>query len=66
MICITLSLTGAGIVQVYLQRVLGMPFMETQSHISLFYGMRLFFGVTFAIGLVIYLYDFFTPGRRTA
>jgi len=66
MICITLSLTGAGIVQVYLQRVLAMPFMESQEHIALFYWLRLFFGVTFGAGLVIYLYDFFTPGRRTA
>jgi nitric oxide reductase subunit B len=66
MIFIALSLTGAGIVQVYLQRVLGIPFMETQSHITLFYGIRLFFGVTFTIGLAIYLYDFFTPGRKAA
>lgn len=61
MIFITLSLTGAGIVQVYLQRILAMPFMETQGHIGFFYGLRLFFGFTFAIGLVIYLYDFFFP-----
>ena len=66
MVCITLSLTGAGIVQVYLQRVMGMPFMESQAHIAIFYWMRLFFGVTFAIGLVIYLYDFFTPARKAA
>ncbi|MBI5885594.1 MAG: cbb3-type cytochrome c oxidase subunit I [Deltaproteobacteria bacterium] len=61
MMFITLSLTGAGIVQVYLQRVLGMPYMETQSHMVLFYGLRLIFGATFAIGLGIYLYDFFFP-----
>ena len=63
MIFITLALTGAGIVQVYLQRVLGMPFMEVQGHMSFFFGLRLFFGVTFTVGLVIYLYDFFTPAK---
>lgn len=66
MVFITLSLTGAGIVQVYLQRVLGMSYMETQSHMTLFYGLRLFFGTTFAIGLAVYLYDFFFPGKATA
>ncbi|MCC7201308.1 MAG: cbb3-type cytochrome c oxidase subunit I [Nitrospirae bacterium] len=63
MMFIALSLTGAGIVQVYLQRILGMPFMETQGHMEIFYGLRLFFGCTFAAGLVIYLYDFFFPGK---
>ena len=64
MMFIGLSLTAAGIVQVYLQRVLGISFMETQTHMNLFFGLRLFFGVTFGIGLVIYLYDFFTAGKR--
>jgi len=64
MIFITLSLTGAGIVQVYLQRILGYSFMETQGHMGLFYGIRFFFGFTFTIGLIIYLYDFFTPSRK--
>ena len=66
MIFMTLSLTGAGIVQVYLQRVLAMPFMEAQDYNTLFYGLRFIFGGTFAIGLIIYLYDFFTPGKARA
>ncbi len=63
MVFIALSLTGAGIVQSYLQRVLAMSYMETQGHMALFYGIRLIFGFTFFIGLLIYLYDFFTPGK---
>ena len=47
----------------YLQRIMAMPYMETQGHMAIFYGLRLFFGGTFAIGLVIYLYDFFFPGK---
>lgn len=64
MVLITLALTGAGIVQVYLQRVLGMSYMDTQGFMSVFYFVRLFFGATFAVGLVVYLYDFFA-GRRS-
>ena len=63
MICIAITLTGAGIVQVMFQRVYGLPFMETQSHMVIFYAVRLFFGVTFTIGLVAYLYNFFLPGK---
>jgi len=64
MVFITLALTGAGIVQVYLQRVLGMSYMDTQGFMNVFYFVRLFFGATFAAGLVVYLYDFFA-GRRS-
>lgn len=64
MIFMGMALTGAGIVQVYLQRVMGLSYMETQEHMTIFYGMRFFFGITFALGLAIYLYDFFTPSRK--
>jgi len=66
MVFIALTLTGAGIVQVYLQRVLGMSFMDTQSYMWIFYAVRLVFGVTFTAGVVIYLYDFFTPSKERA
>ncbi len=64
MIFMALSLTGAGIVQVYLQRILAIPYMETQEHIAIFYALRLFFGLTFAAGLGIYLYDFFGTSKE--
>ena len=64
MVFITLTLTGAGIVQVTLQRIIGMPYMEAQSYMAFFYALRFFFGLTFAGGLILYLYDFFTPGKN--
>ncbi len=63
MICIALTLTGAGIVQVMFQRVYGLPFMETQSYMGVFYAVRFAFGATFTLGLVVYLYNFFFPGK---
>ncbi len=66
MVCIALSLTGAGVVQSYLQRVLATSYMETQSHMGIFYGMRLFFGATFTLGFIVYLYDFFLLKRATS
>ncbi|MBS1140514.1 MAG: nitric-oxide reductase large subunit [Proteobacteria bacterium] len=61
---ITLFLTAAGILQVWLQRVSDapLPFMVAQDKIALFYWMREWAGVAFLIGLVIYIVSFFVGG----
>ena len=58
---ITLFLTGAGILQVYLQRFSDAPmaFMVAQDKIALFYWLREIAGVVFLIGLVVYIASFF-------
>jgi nitric oxide reductase subunit B len=67
MIFITLFLTGAGILQTYLQRVSDnpQPFMAVQDQISLFYWMREVAGVVFFIGLLVYIAHFFI-GQKDA
>lgn len=64
MVFITLFLTGAGILQVYLQRYAEEPmgFMVTQDKLELFYWMREVAGVVFLIGLVLYIISFFVKG----
>ncbi|HFE47704.1 MAG TPA: nitric-oxide reductase large subunit [Chromatiaceae bacterium] len=61
MVFITLFLTGAGILQTYLQRYSDQPidFMTVQDKISLFYWLREIAGVVFLIGLVLYVVSFF-------
>ncbi|MBG7601092.1 MAG: cbb3-type cytochrome c oxidase subunit I [Gammaproteobacteria bacterium] len=61
MVFITLFLTGAGILQVYLQRYSDTPlgFMVVQDKIELFYWMREVSGVIFLIGLILYIMSFF-------
>ena len=61
MVFITLFLTGAGILQVWLQRYSAtpQPFMVVQDQIALFYWLRELAGVVFLIGLVLYLVHFF-------
>ena len=58
---IVLFLTGAGILQVWLQRYAEnpQPFMVVQDKIALFYWMREWAGVGFFIGLLVYLASFF-------
>ena len=66
MVFITLFLTGAGIMQVYLQRYSDTPmsFMDTQSKIEMFYWMREGAGLVFLIGLIVYIVSFFVKGEE--
>jgi len=61
MVFITLFLTGAGVLQTWLQRYTEtpIPFMQAQEQIALFYWMREVAGVVFLIGLVLYVVSFF-------
>jgi len=66
MVFITLFLTAAGILQVWLQRASDtpIPFMVAQEKIALFYWMREWAGVAFLVGLVIYITSFFVGGKE--
>ena len=63
---ITLFLTAAGILQVYMQRFNAepLPFMVVQDKIELFYWMREIAGVIFLIGLVVYVASFFVGSNE--
>ena len=65
---ITLFLTAAGILQVWLQRVSATPlgYMATQDQLAIFYWMREVTGVIFLVGLVVYLLSFFKGGKAAA
>lgn len=70
MVFITLFLTGAGILQIWLQRIpedaQAMSFMMSQDRIAIFYWMRLVAGFVFLIGLICYVVSFFVPGKAPA
>ncbi len=67
MVFITLFLTGAGIVQVWLQRYSDtpLPYMQAQDKIVIFYWLRLIAGGTFAAGVIAYVSSFFINGAHT-
>jgi nitric oxide reductase subunit B len=66
MVFITLFLTAAGILQVWLQRASDtpLPFMAAQEKIVLFYWMREWAGVAFLVGLILYIASFFIGGKE--
>ena len=67
MVFITLFLTGAGVLQVWLQRLPetgeALSFMATQDKLAIFYWLREIAGVVFLIGLIAYLSSFFTKEK---
>lgn len=62
----TFTLTFAGVVQVHLQRVLGMGYMEVQEQLALFYWMRLGSGVFVLVSVLLFIYSIFGPAREEA
>jgi nitric oxide reductase subunit B len=69
MVFITLFLTAAGILQVFLQRMgedAALPFMVTQDKIAIFYWLRESAGVVFLVGLVLYIASFFIKEKEGA
>jgi len=68
MVFITLFLTGAGILQVWLQRLPesgeALSFMATQEKLAIFYWLRELAGVIFLLGLIAYLTSFFVTDKK--
>jgi nitric oxide reductase subunit B len=66
MVFITLFLTAAGILQIWLQRIAAEPmgFMAAQDQVALFYWMREITGLVFFTGLTLYIVSFFVKGEE--
>lgn len=57
MILMVMALLIAGIVQAYLQRVLGMDFMVVQGYMRLWFAVRFVMGCIFLVGTLLFLMD---------
>ncbi|MBA56795.1 MAG: nitric-oxide reductase large subunit [Pseudomonadales bacterium] len=66
MVFITLFLTAAGVLQVWLQRYQPnpLPFMAVQDQVAIFYWCRELSGVIFTLGLLLYIVSFFIKGEQ--
>jgi len=60
----TMSFAAAGIGQVYLERVLGFGYLETQAKIQVHFLMLIATGLLFTAGVVLFLWDFFFMAVR--
>lgn len=59
MLGMTLAFATAGIAQTYLERIMGLGYMETQLKIQVHFLMLIGAGIIFTAGVAAYLFDFF-------
>ncbi|RJQ20273.1 MAG: nitric-oxide reductase large subunit [Nitrospiraceae bacterium] len=65
MVFIVITITGAGMVQTYLERLLGLDYVTVKAGYNLwFWIFRAIFGVGFLVGAAIIVKDFFTLGKQ--
>ncbi len=65
MIFIVLTTTGAGMVQTYMERLMGLDYEAVKTTYNLwFWILRAIFGVGFLVGVGIFVYDYFRLGRE--
>lgn len=60
----TLAFATAGISQTYLERIMGLGYMETQLKIQVHMLMLTVTGILFTIGVALFVYDFFRARPR--
>ena len=65
MIGMTVAFGVAGVVQVYLERKLGMEFMQVQKEISIHFVVLVLCASIFTTGIVLYIIDFYKHGTPT-
>jgi len=68
MMIMGLTFGVAGVLQSYVERVLGMGYMTAQSHMRLWMGVTMVAGIFFLVGLLITVTDLLTlrPARQRA
>jgi nitric oxide reductase subunit B len=65
MIGMTVAFGVAGVVQVYLERRLGMDFMAVQKETSVHFVVLILCASVFTTGVIMYIVDFYKHGKPT-
>jgi nitric oxide reductase subunit B len=61
MFCLGLAFGVAGVIQAYLERVLGFGYMATQEQMRFWFAIAFFCGLGFLVGVLVTVYDLFFP-----
>jgi nitric oxide reductase subunit B len=63
----TMAFAAAGITQTYLERILGIGYLDTQLKLQVHFLMLVIAGILFTAGVALFLWDFFfLAGRPVA
>jgi nitric oxide reductase subunit B len=60
----TMAFAAAGVTQTYLERILGLGYLDTQRKMQVHYLMLTAAGALFVVGVALFLYDFFVIAPR--
>jgi nitric oxide reductase subunit B len=60
----TLAFAAAGLTQTYLERILGIGYLETQLKLQVHFLMLVSAGILFTVGVALFLWDFFFLAGR--
>jgi nitric oxide reductase subunit B len=60
----TMAFATAGITQTYLERILGIGYLETQLKLQVHFLMLVATGALFVIGVALFIWDFFFLAGR--
>jgi len=61
---ITMAFGAAGVAQVYLERILGLGYLETQAKLQVHFQMLTAAAVVFTLGVILFLADFFVVNPK--
>jgi len=65
MVCMTCAFAVAGIAQVYMERKIGLPFMQVQEEIEVHFFGLILAATLFTIGCMLFIYNFIKYGQPT-
>ncbi len=65
MLGMTTAFGAAGVAQVYMERIIGIDFMETQIEIQSHFLVLIISATVFSVGIGLYIYNFFQYGQPT-
>lgn len=66
MLGMTMAFAAAGVAQTYLERIMGLGYLETQLKIQVHMLMLTLSGIIFTVGAALFIVDFFRFGPRPA
>jgi nitric oxide reductase subunit B len=61
-----LSFGVAGVLQAYLERILGMGYMAAQEQMRFWFEVTFYCGIAFLVGVLVTVYDLFFLKPKTA
>ena len=64
MVGMTMAFAAAGVAQVYMERILGIGYLDAQAKLQVHFQMMIAAAFVFTLGVLLFLWDFFINNPR--